>query len=464
MEYSAIGMALVSPQGAWLQVNHSLCQTLGYPEDELKRLTFQQITHPDDLNNDLTQLNKLLSGEIYTYTLEKRYFRKDNDIVWARLTVSLVRDAAQQPLYFIAQIIDISELKQSEQVNRRLMERITLANEAGGIGVWEWNLLTGEMLWDKRMYALFGLAPHESPSYDLWLHLMHPADREHVALIIQQAIEHRSAFHMEFRITTPDGQRWLRTQANRLLSQEGRIERMLGICQDITSLRTLNEALFQEKERMAITLDSIGEAVISTDVEMRVTFMNPIAEKLSGWSQEQAAGKPLSELLHITQGRLGAQIENLLLCHLPHEKTTPDVAEELVLHTPAGEKLDIHYSITPLKSEAGAEMGAVMVIQDVSESRKVMKRLSYSALHDTLTRLPNRASFEHQLKRLLMAAAEHQQQHVLVFIDLDKFKAVNDTAGHAAGDALLRELSELMQHHLRSSDFLARLGVTNLPC
>ncbi|HAI05649.1 MAG TPA: diguanylate cyclase, partial [Pantoea sp.] len=229
--------------------------------------------------------SKLLSGEIYTYTLEKRYFRKDGEIVWTRLTVSLVRDPAHLPLYLIAQIVDISELKQSEQVNRRLMERITLANEAGGIGVWEWNLLTGEMLWDKRMYALFGLAPHESPSYDLWIHLLHAGDREHAALTVQQAIELRSAFHMEYRIVNDDGQRWVRTQANRILSKEGRIERMLGICQDITPLRNLNEALFQEKERMAITLDSIGEAVISTDEAMRVAFMNPVAEKMSGWSQ-----------------------------------------------------------------------------------------------------------------------------------------------------------------------------------
>ncbi|MGC0839509.1 diguanylate cyclase [Pantoea agglomerans] len=458
MEYSAIGMALVAPHGSWQQVNRSLCQILGYPAEELKRLTFQQITHPDDLSLDLQQVSRLLAGEIDTYTLEKRYFRKDGEIVWARLTVSLVRDGNQEPLYFIAQIIDISELKQSEQVNRRLMERITLANEAGGIGVWEWNLLTGEMLWDKRMYALFGLAPHESPSYDLWIHLLHPADREYAALTVQQAIELRSAFHMEYRVVDDQGHRWVRTQANRLLSKEGRIERMLGICQDITPLRNLNEALFQEKERMAITLDSIGEAVISTDKEMRVAFMNPVAEKMSGWSQEQAAGQPLSELLHITQGRNGPEVENLLLCQLPPEKITPGLAEDLVLHTPDGGHIDIHYSITPLRSEAGLEQGAVMVIQDVSESRKLMKRLSYSALHDTLTRLPNRASFELQLKRLLFDAAEHQRQHVLVFIDLDKFKAVNDSAGHAAGDALLRELSDLMQHPLRSSDFLARLG------
>lgn len=458
MEYSAIGMALVSPGGGWLQVNQSLCQTLGFPAQELKQLTFQQITHPDDLYSDLQQLQRLTAGEIMSYTMEKRYFRKDGEIVWARLTVSMVRNAALQPLYFIAQIVDISELKQSEQVNRRLMERITLANEAGGIGVWEWNLLTGEMLWDKRMYELYALQPHQQPSYDLWLHLLDAADRESAALTIQQAIERRSAFHLEYRINLPNGARFIRTEANRILSQDGQIERMLGICQDITSLRALNEALFQEKERMAITLDSIGEAVISTDDEMRVTFMNPVAETLSGWPQEKAAGMPLTALLNITRGATGVRIENLLLCQLPGEKTSPDLEEELVLHTPDGAQVEIHYSITPLKTLTGTSIGAVIVIQDVSESRRMMKRLSYSASHDMLTRLPNRHSFEQQLKRLLNETAVKKTPHVLVFIDLDKFKAVNDSAGHAAGDALLRELAALMQQHLRHSDLLARLG------
>ena len=458
MEYSAIGMALVSPEGGWQQVNQSLCRTLGFAAEELKKLTFQQITHPDDLNSDLQQLERLIAGEILTYTLEKRYFRKDGEIVWARLTVSMVRDAQLQPLYFIAQIVDISELKQSEQVNQRLMERITLANEAGGIGVWEWNLLNGEMLWDKRMYELFALEPHRVPSYDLWLHLVDVQEREAAALTIQQAIERRSAFQLEYRINLPQGVRYVRSEANSIISKDGQIERMLGICQDITSLRTLNEALFQEKERMAITLDSIGEAVICTDDEMRVTFMNPVAETLSGWPQAKAAGVALSELLTITRGAQGPRVENLLLCSLPASKTTPDLEEELVLHTPDGAQVEIHYSITPLKTLTGSDIGAVMVIHDVSESRRMMKRLSYSASHDMLTRLPNRHSFEQQLKRLVNDAAAHHSEHVLVFIDLDKFKAVNDTAGHAAGDALLRALADLMQQHLRNSDVLARLG------
>ncbi len=186
--------------------------------------------------------------------------------------------------------------------------------------------------------------------------------------------------------------------------------------------------------------------------------MNPVAETLSGWPQAKAAGVALSELLTITRGAQGPRVENLLLCSLPASKTTPDLEEELVLHTPDGAQVEIHYSITPLKTLTGSDIGAVMVIHDVSESRRMMKRLSYSASHDMLTRLPNRHSFEQQLKRLVNDAAAHHSEHVLVFIDLDKFKAVNDTAGHAAGDALLRALADLMQQHLRNSDVLARLG------
>ena len=207
---------------------------------------------------------------------------------------------------------------------------------------------------------------------------------------------------------------------------------------------------------MAITLDSIGEAVICTDDEMRVTFMNPVAETLSGWPQA-AAGVALSELLTITRGAQGPRVENLLLCSLPASKTTPDRKRSWCC-IPRMVPVEIHYSITPLKTLTGSDIGAVMVIHDVSESRRMMKRLSYSASHDMLTRLPNRHSFEQQLKRLVNDAAAHHSEHVLVFIDLDKFKAVNDTAGHAAGDALLRALADLMQQHLRNSDVLARLG------
>lgn len=159
LEYSAIGMALVSPEGKWLQVNQALCKLLGYPPERLYRLTFQEITHPDDLNADLTQLHELLDDHISSYTMEKRYIRSDGQTVWALLAVSLVRDGEGRPLYFISQVEDISDLKRSEAENNRLVERITLANQVGGVGIWEWVMSQESFTWDQRMFELYDLPP-----------------------------------------------------------------------------------------------------------------------------------------------------------------------------------------------------------------------------------------------------------------------------------------------------------------
>ncbi|MDU1272795.1 MAG: diguanylate cyclase, partial [Escherichia coli] len=134
------------------------------------------------------------------------------------------------------------------------------------------------------------------------------------------------------------------------------------------------------------------------------------------------------------------------------------IEQDVVLHCRSGGSYDVHYSITPLSTLDGSNIGSVLVIQDVTESRKMLRQLSYSASHDALTHLANRASFEKQLRMLLQTVNSTHQRHALVFIDLDRFKTVNDSAGHAAGDALLRELASLMLSMLRSSDVLARLG------
>ena len=454
MEYSAIGMALVGIEGQWLQANKALCNFLGYSQTELQSLTFQQLTWPEDLNTDLEQLEQLVSGEINTYTLEKRYYTRNGEVVWALLAVSVVRHADGTPLYFIAQIEDINDLKQTEWVNKRLMERITLANEAGGIGIWEWDLEPDIISWDKRMFELYEIPPHIKPTWQLWHDAMVPEDREHAEKVLRDSLIARLPFKLEFRIRVKDGIRHIRSLANRVLNKQGEVERLLGINMDMTEVKQLNEALFQEKERLHITLDSIGEAVICTDIDMNVTFMNPVAEKMSGWPQTEAIGQPILRVLHITFGENGPLMENI---H-SGDMSRSDIEQDVVLNCRNGGSFDIHYSITPLSTLDGHNIGSVLVIQDVTESRKMLRQLSYSASHDALTRLANRVSFENHLKRLLQTVQETHQRHALVFIDLDRFKAVNDTAGHAAGDALLRELSSLMLTMLRSSDVLARLG------
>ncbi|ALR77334.1 diguanylate cyclase [[Enterobacter] lignolyticus] len=454
MEYSAIGMALVGTEGQWLQVNKALCKFLGYSQNELRTMTFQQLTWSEDLNSDLEQLEQLVRGEINSYSMEKRYYTRKGDVVWALLAVSLVRHADGSPLYFIAQVEDINDLKQTEWVNKRLMERITLANEAGGIGIWEWELAPDVISWDKRMFELYEIPSHMKPTWNLWYSCVLDEDKEHAERVIRNALHARSPFKLEFRIHVKDGIRHIRSLANRVLNKQGEVERLLGINMDMTEVKKLNEALFQEKERLHITLDSIGEAVLCTDVDMNVTFMNPVAEKMSGWTQTEAIKQPLLNVLRITFGDNGPLMENI---HSGDISRT-DIEQDVVLHCRNGGKYDIHYSITPLSTLDGQNIGSVLVIQDVTESRKMLRQLSYSASHDALTHLANRVSFENNLKRLLQTVQETRQRHVLVFIDLDRFKAVNDTAGHAAGDVLLRELSSLMLSQLRTSDILARLG------
>ncbi|XUA20556.1 diguanylate cyclase [Citrobacter sp. OP27] len=454
MEYSAIGMALVGTEGQWLQANKALCKFLGYSQNELRAMTFQQLTWPEDLDNDLSQLELLVSGEINTYTMEKRYYTRKGDVVWALLAVSLVRHADGTPLYFIAQIEDINDLKHTEWVNKRLMERITLANEAGGIGIWEWELEPDLISWDKRMFELYDIPSHLKPTWQLWHNCLVEEDREQAERVIRNALTARSPFKLEFRIHVKEGIRHIRSLANRVLNKQGEVERLLGINMDMTEVKQLNEALFQEKERLHITLDSIGEAVLCTDVEMNVIFMNPVAEKMSGWTQDQAMKQPLLNVLRITFGDNGPLMENI---H-SGDMSRNDIDQDVVLHCRDGGSYDIHYSITPLSTLDGQNIGSVLVIQDVTESRKMLRQLSYSASHDALTHLANRVSFENHLKRLLQSVQETHQRHALVCIDLDRFKAVNDTAGHAAGDALLRELSSMVLSMLRTSDVLARLG------
>lgn len=458
LEYSAIGMALVSPQGQWLQVNQALCKLLGYTPEALRRLTFQEITHPDDLNADLVQLRDLLDGHISSYTLEKRYIRSDGEHVWTLLAVSMVRDAEGLPLYFISQVEDISELKRTSAENHRLMERITLANQVGGIGVWEWVMDGEELTWDKRMFELYDLSPDQKPTMSLWRTLLLPEDRERTDLEMSSLLDQPRPFILEFRLLTREGKvRHIRGQGNVILDAQGKALRMIGTNIDMTEVRNLTEALHQEKERLHITLDAIGEGVISTNDAMQITFMNPVAEQMCGWPLSLAVGMPIAGVVRLTNGKDGAEVENPVQCCLQENRQlSADYA--LVLHSRDGRYFDIQQSVSPLKTLNDEVMGAVMVLQDVTVSRELMRKLSYSASHDALTTLPNRTSFEKRLKNAIAGAVEHQRQHALVFLDLDRFKAVNDSAGHAAGDALLRDIAQLMQHHLRHSDCLARLG------
>lgn len=301
--------------------------------------------------------------------MEKRYIRSDGQTVWALLAVSLVRDAEGLPLYFISQVEDISDLKRSQAENNRLVERITLANQVGGVGIWEWVMSQENFTWDQRMFELYDLNPDQTPTLALWRTLLVPEDRDRTDRELAALLADPKPFVMEYRIVTRQGSvRHIRGQGNVILDDQGRPLRMIGTNIDMTELKSLAEALHEEKERLHITLDAIGEGVISTDSHLRITFMNPVAEQMCGWPLDLAIGMPVAGVVRLTNGKDGPEIENLT--QYPRQWPA-DYA--LVLHSRDGRYFDVQQSVSPLKTLDGETMGAVMVLQDVTASRELMK-------------------------------------------------------------------------------------------
>jgi len=216
-------------------------------------------------------------------------------------------------------------------------------------------------------------------------------------------------------------------------------------------------ALYAEKERALVTLQSIGDAVITTDIEGRVEFLNPVAETLTGWSNEEAIGQDLPQVFNIISEKTRLPLENPVDKALFYNGIV-GMANHTILIRRDLHEVHIEDSAAPIRDRAGHILGVVLVFHDVGEKRKLSNQLSFQATHDALTGLINRSEFERQLENLLDGASSQHTEHALLYLDLDQFKVVNDTCGHSAGDELLRQLTARIQCRVRESDTFARLG------
>jgi diguanylate cyclase (GGDEF)-like protein/PAS domain S-box-containing protein len=216
--------------------------------------------------------------------------------------------------------------------------------------------------------------------------------------------------------------------------------------------------LHAEKELAQVTLASIGDGVLATDEKGCLKYLNPVAEKLTGWDRAEALGRPLPEIFHLT-GQ-GGEREDIapLLCRCLEEGQSFRLAERVTLERSDGRRYAIESTCSPIRSSEGRTVGAVLVFQDVSDKRLMALQLAHQATHDELTGLLNRQAFDGHLQRALEEARSGATAHALCYMDLDQFKLVNDTCGHLAGDELLCRVAALIQDAVRDTDLVARLG------
>ncbi len=234
-------------------------------------------------------------------------------------------------------------------------------------------------------------------------------------------------------------------------------KRTLEVETALQSLSTSNQKLSDSQELLQVTFDSIGDAVITTDKEGRVQWLNPVAERLTGWFRSEALGLPLMKIFNIVDDDSRKSTENPIQAYLAQNKTIK-LTGHTTLISRYGVERAIEDSAAPICSADGEIHGAVLVFRDVSEKRRSAKEINHRASHDMLTGLINRSEFELRLTAMLAGLKTGNSGSVLLYIDLDQFKVVNDACGHNIGDQLLRQISVLLQSCVREHDVIARLG------
>jgi len=293
----------------------------------------------------------------------------------------------------------------------------------------------------------------------LFADIVHPSD---LPRVIGAEMDRGSGGNMflgiDYRIVCGDGEvRWVYDYTVALKDARGEVSHFAGYLLDITERKHSEFELEQSRERAQVTLHSIADAVITTDVNGQIEYLNPKAEEITGWEAAIARGLPLGRVLCLfDKGSQELLVEPVRQC-LSSGNTVKSAGDN-IFKRHDGREFAVQYSASPIMLDPGVPLGAILVFHDVTETRNMERKISYQATHDALTGLMNRPEFEARLGLAVDSARQLGEAHVLCYMDLDQLKIINDTCSHEAGDALLRNVTGQLQGCLRESDIIARLG------
>ena len=367
LDEAPIGVAIVGLEGRFLRVNNVLCEIVGYSREELTGLTFQAITHPEDVDTDVALAEQLARGEIPRYQLAKRYVRKDGTAVDVLLSASVVRSSDGAPLYYIAHVEDITDRKRTEEQMHYAQERFELALKGADLGAWDWNVATGEVTFNARWAEMRGFRLDEiEPHVDTWSVGVHPDDRARVQRVLTDCLEGRTAdYEAEHRCRTKSGGWiWVLDRGKVFARDErGRPIRMVGTELDITERKRLEQSLHE----------SYADLDRAQSVAKTGSWRLDIPRDVLAWSEENyrifgiPSGTPMS-------------YEAFLACVHPDDRAYVDRIWTAALR---GEPYDIEHRIVvggTVKwvrekadlelDERGTLLGGIGITQDITERKQ----------------------------------------------------------------------------------------------
>ena len=285
-ENGPFGMALVDSELRFKKMNPAFSAMMGYTEEELHKMTFKDITHTDDVSKDLPNILKLISNQISVLKTEKRYIRKDGQEIWGSLTVTANFNDDGSFLYNLAIVEDITHRKKAEQEIRRLNERISTATRASQVGIWDWDIVNNQLVWDDQMYALYGIKKEEfTGAFEAWVNGLHPDDREFCQNETQLALRGEKEYESDFRVVWPEGTiHYEKAKGEVFRNEKGEPVRMVGINFDITERKNAEETLRISEERYRNIFESAVIGIYRTTPDGKILMANSTLTKLLGFN------------------------------------------------------------------------------------------------------------------------------------------------------------------------------------
>jgi diguanylate cyclase (GGDEF)-like protein/PAS domain S-box-containing protein len=491
-EQAPVGIAHVGLDGRWLRVNRTLHEFFGRPLDELLAMTFQQLTHPDDLDSDLGLLQQLLAGRIDRYEMRKRYLHSDGGVRWAQLTVSLRRDADGTPLHFISVVEDIAATVEAEQairaardeLERRVAARTqelegtnrTLAMEIEQRRVAESALRESELRirtilenshdafiacdedgrvaeWNRAAEAVFGWRRSEVIGRSLGELIVPPALRSAHESGMARFLAGGEPRVLDQRLQLPARHRnghEFPVEMTISLVRLGRRRLFTAFLHDISDRAAADRQVRESESRLRTITDNVPALIAFVDRDLRYGFNNAAYRDWFGIEPAAMLGRPMREII-------GDRVFEEALPHahraLAGEQATFDIDYDCV----DGVR-HAHATWTPAFDADGQVSGFYVTTQDITAHKQLAQVLEQRALRDELTGLPNRAAWTQALDAGLARSEREGLGAAVMFLDLDGFKQVNDSHGHEVGDAVLREFARRLRASVRAGDVVARLS------
>lgn len=326
-----------------------------------------------------------------------------------------------------------------------------------GVGGWEVDLATNEVYWSDQTCRIHELEPGQRIDVAQGISFYAPEARPVITQAFAHAVATGQGWDLELPFITAKGRSiWVRAVGVAHF-EAGKVVRLSGAFQDISERKAIEQQLAEQHELIRVTLDSIAEGVITTDAQGLVRWFNPVAERMTHWPNDEARGKPLAQVFSVIKGTTKHLVEQLV-ANCISQGSAGSLGDDTVLVGRNGTDFGIELSVAPIRDSNQVVLGAVLVFRDVSEQRRLSNEMSRRAKHDALTGLINRAEFDTRITHLLKKSHEDGSIHALLFIDLDRFKQVNDACGHPAGDVLLQQMAKLLKDAVRAGDTVARLG------